>query len=173
MEHGVVKVRLMKCSCQGPSRVGKTHVKHLLLGIKLQPRKSTESTGCADNPVQAVSVNKIRGGSHKKWEIVDEKKLLQMLAEEIKLRGEEKLSRPRSVVAPPQEVHRALKTSANISRIEDSQHLVSSAEESPTSLAIKELGELLQHIPDAKGSPEISGHQWMYFIDSGGQPQFQ
>ena len=107
-----------------------------------------------------------------------------MLAEEIKLRGEKKLSHPKSVLTSTQRVHptQPFKSSgevlqekalSNVLKIEDSQQLVSSAEESPKFLVRKELHGLLQCISNAEGSPEISGHRWMYFIDSGGQPQFQ
>ena len=103
---------------------------------------------------------------------------LKCWLKEIKLSGEQKLSQS------TQGVHRAQpstssgkvlqrEASANVSKIEGSPQLVSSAEESPKLLPRKELDGLLQCISHAKGSPEISDQQWMYFIDSGGQPQFQ
>ena len=84
MKEGTVSLRLIKCLCQGPPRVGKTHIKHLLLGKVLV---DSSSTGLGVHPECAfrnISTEKYKADkSRKTWEVMDYNKLMQLIANEM------------------------------------------------------------------------------------------
>ena len=82
MKCGFVKRKISKCLVIGAAGVGKTTIKHLLLGDKL-PEKRV-STGVVEKPIRTVSISKAGrcNGSWVKVESDDE--LMKMIAEAIK-----------------------------------------------------------------------------------------
>ena len=89
LKEGKVSLRIIKCLCHGPARVGKTHLKSLLLGIKIDSH-TTPSTPCVEQAQQVVNIRGVTAGKYcqtsegKSWQLMDEEKLLQLLAEELK-----------------------------------------------------------------------------------------
>ena len=79
-KEGSVSLNIVKCLFQGPPRVGKTHVKSLVLKQKIGQLSS--STGCADHPERAVRTEKY-AGMGEKWEVMDDDKLAEMIAQVI------------------------------------------------------------------------------------------
>ena len=82
MKYGIVERKISKCLVIGAAGVGKTTIKHLLLGDKL-PEKRV-STGVVEKPIRAVSISKAGrcNGSWVKVESYDE--LMKLIAEAIK-----------------------------------------------------------------------------------------
>ena len=131
LKSGRVRLCLSKCLCQGPPRVGKTHLKCLLLSI---PVESSASTSCAE---RSIRYNRYRQIDREKWELMDETLLMNMIANEMKY-----LNREDPALASDLDV--------NDTTISE---LITSA-------------GVLESISHSK-------QKWIYFIDSGGQPQFQ
>ena len=86
IKQGSVDMSIIKCLVLGIAGVGKTHLKRLLLSEKTDGKTGRVSTGLADNPVQAFvgSIKSILAGVDEKdtgnWEVLDEAKLMQVLA---------------------------------------------------------------------------------------------
>ena len=130
-----VRLCLTKCLCQGPPRVGKTHLKCLLLSI---PVKLSASTSCAERSIRAVCYNRYRQIDGEKWELMDETLLMNMIANEMKYLNKEEDPILASDLDVDDTTISELITCAGISQ-----------------------------------SISHSKQKWIYFIDSGGQPQFQ
>ena len=64
----IVNFKIVKCLVQGPARVGKTHVKALILKKKLEEGKSP-STNCVEQAVRAVCTEKF-AGDDESWKVV-------------------------------------------------------------------------------------------------------
>ena len=82
MKNGYVDRKIIKCLIIGAAGVGKTTIKHLLLGK--EPPEKRISTGVLENPVRAVSISKagVHNGS---WCTVEsDEELMKMIAEAIK-----------------------------------------------------------------------------------------
>ena len=135
MKSGRVRLCLTKCLCQGPPRVGKTHLKCLLLSI---PVKSSASTSCAERSIRAVCYNRYRQINGEKWELMDETLLMNMIANEMKYLNKEE----DPILASDLDVD-----DTTISKL----------------ITCTGVSESISH----------SKQKWIYFIDSGGQPQFQ
>ena len=151
--------KIVKCLVQGPARVGKTHVKALILKKKLEEGKSP-STNCVEQAVRAVCTEKF-AGDDESWKVVGAEELMKMLTKEIKHQHEspsipttrKELLAPLPLSVSSDEV--ATVDSTESIEVDDVKHFV------------KELQNL---VTNCKG---IKIHQkWMYFVDSGGQPQF-
>ena len=144
MKEGSIPLHIIKCLLQGPPRVGKTHIKCLLLQ---QTMKQFLSTGCAEHPQRAirnVSTEKFgMGQSEEKWELMDDEMLESLIARAAALLDDLK---DESEIMPTQNISGA----ANdvFLRL---KHKVSS-----------------QSIPGSMQSYQ----DFLYMIDSGGQPQF-
>ena len=82
MRDGYVERKIIKCLVIGAAGVGKTTIKHLLLGER--PPEKRVSTGLLENPIRAVSMLKVVlcNGSWVKVESDDA--LMKMIAEDIK-----------------------------------------------------------------------------------------
>ena len=155
MKEGKVSLRLIKCLCQGPPRVGKTHIKHLLLGKVLV---DSSSTGLAEHPVRAfrnISAEKYKVAESKEtWEVMDDEKLMLLIANEMsQLKIEED---DESDESEPEELDTPTSSHTKEVSVENITQLIKSLmEDNTVTLAA------------------TSDQEWIYFIDSGGQPQFQ
>ena len=82
MKYGIVERKISKCLVIGAAGVGKTTIKHLLLGDKL-PEKRV-STGVVEKPIRAVSISKA-GRCNGSWvKVGSDDELMKMIAEAIK-----------------------------------------------------------------------------------------
>ena len=180
-QEGKVSLHLIKCLCQGPPRVGKTHIKHLLLRKVLV---DSSSTGCVEDPeriLQSISTEKVlegalSTGSHKQpvyslrsatsekykvadtdktWEVMDDEKLTLLMAKEMsemKLEKGDENDEDESIVSK--------KPVEGLIEKGHAETTIQKVKKSPLQNASSQL-------------PATSRQEWIYFIDSGGQPQFQ
>ena len=82
MSNGYVDHKIIKCLIIGAAGVGKTTIKHLLLGK--EPPEKRVSTGVMENPVRAVSISKA-GYHNGSWGTVEsDEELMKMIADAIK-----------------------------------------------------------------------------------------
>ena len=196
-----MSLHLIKCLCQGPPRVGKTHIKHLLLGKILE---DTSSTGCAEHPERAIrSLNILEDTSSseysehaihscspgnvphnvsstsaeqsespfrsfssekfkveengKTWEVMDNDKMTSLIAKKMsQLKQKE------------EEDDEAQSKVSNESTTDDT------IEEGPIEMTV--ITDIKRSLMQDDLSPlpvTSDDEEWIYFIDSGGQPQFQ
>ena len=146
LKSGSVKARISKAIVQGPARAGKTSVKCLVLHHRYT---SNESTSAFESPQIAVNITchvKLDGEVH--WELVDTERMVQKFASEMK-----------SLIAKIVESEEDSSPSPDLleENIFDDEmelrHLVSKAEQLENKLTLYK--------------------EWLYFIDCGGQIQFQ
>ena len=90
LKYGSVEICIHKCLVLGITGVGKTHFKHLLLGLPIQG--SIGSTPLSEHPIQALvgSLNSFscmpsEQGGDGSWSVVDKKQLMAIVAGAIKL----------------------------------------------------------------------------------------
>ena len=158
LKDGSVDLKIIKCLFQGPPRVGKTHLMCLLLQIVVE--KLLKSTGCAEHPRRAVrSIGfGAASGEEEKWEVINDDMLASLIgqaasklnighdqdeSEEKNQSGEDESGEEDK--SREDEVDAVSQVKSKIT----SEHLFSLA---PAHDQFKEL---------------------LYFIDSGGQSQFQ
>ena len=154
MKEGTVSLRLIKCLCQGPPRVGKTHIKHLLLEKVLVDSSSTSFAVHPERAFRNIRTEKYKADKSKKtWEVMDYNKLMQLIANEMSQLKVEK-----------RKIDGNNKTDyVIITKI--------GTLEASTQEVIAKFKSLM---PDNVSThPATSNQEWIYFIDSGGQPQFQ
>ena len=151
LKSGSVKARISKAIVQGPARAGKTSVKCLVLRQRYSCNKSTSAI---ESPQIAVNTGefcvahfgKLDDGVH--WELVDSERMVRKFASEI-----------RSLIASIAESEEDSDPSPELlaEDIFDDEmeliDLVSKAEQLETKLTLHQ--------------------EWLYFIDCGGQIQFQ
>ena len=80
MKEGVINLKIQKCIFQGPPRVGKTHIKCLLLEQQLT---NSLSTKCADQPVRAIrdtTTQRYGGIVGGKWLLMDDEMLTKLVS---------------------------------------------------------------------------------------------
>ena len=192
MKLGSIKMSIIKCLVLGIAGVGKTHLKWLLLSENKGRTVGRVSTGLADNPIQAFvgSVKSIIAGVDEKdqWEILDETKLLQILANACEM---EKLPPPiiaETTKVYPLPVHQEYPTQpvpqeridlkvSVVETVTDGGILEApgtmASESKPCSSSVAEKVDSLfidafKNVADKK----ILNVKLVHFIDSGGQPQF-
>ena len=153
LEDGSVEMQIVKCLVQGPARVGKTHVKALIMKKTLEKDKSP-STNCVEQAVRAICTEKF-AGDDESWKEVNAEELMKMLSEEVVIHQRE---------SPPLQTARQELPASLPSSLE--------VDSNEPEVEVKHFVEELQSlVKNGKGSKM---HQkWIYFVDSGGQPQFQ
>ena len=136
-------MKIVKCLIQGPARVGKTHVKALIMKKKLEEGNSP-STNCVEPAVRAVCTEKF-AEDDESWKEVGAEEMMKLLSEEIKCQKEEMSFGHGNLTEPTSE---EIEAGGEVKILEELQHLISTC-------------------------AGVQMHQkWVYFIDSGGQPQF-
>ena len=191
MRQGFINISEVKCLLVGPAGVGKTCLKYLLLSKP--PPGTRSSTACRDRPVRVIRVGKLG----EEWKEIDANMLAELIAQSIPaLRLGSLASLPshllRKVQQKPESkvaaggqaalVHTP-QSSENESSDDESESLstsessASEEESVPTDPTSRVWQKLLQHLTQhnedkQEGIEDLFSAEWMYFIDSGGQPAF-
>ena len=182
---GAVKTRISKAIVQGPARVGKTSVKSLILS---QPYKSIKSTCCYESPDIAVGGFAVsRYGQQEDeyhWELVDNEAMVEKFASEIRdLMSQQKKENNVESSRNSKEIKELPvddQTTYTADTLDDDLNPLSSfklshpAKESVAAARVGEM-ELIHIVNKAQGKHgKLTFHkEWLYFIDCGGQIQFQ
>ena len=188
MKQGSVKMSIIKCLVLGIAGVGKTHLKRLLLSEGTDGTTARVSTGLADNPVQAFvgSISSILAGVDEddsgKWEVMDEVKLIQVLANAYHVEPLPPAPTPLQLLH--QQQSQVSSSAAGHDMPDNIGHTVATSTYiSPSILVASEGGplpelhtdktenlfiEALKNIAEKK----VLNLKLVHFIDSGGQPQF-
>ena len=185
---------IIKCLVLGIAGVGKTHLKRLLLSEKADGKTGRVSTGLADNPVQAFvgSINSFLAGVDEKdsgnWEVLDEAKLMQVLANACNVDHSTPPSIPIAAIIPShpaahKEPSRSAEDAVSMSEI-NVQSLSSTMHNevpldpppmedngSPAANKVSLFIDAFKNAIDRKKVPNLKV-TLVSFIDSGGQPQF-
>ena len=148
-------MQIMKCLVQGPARVGKTHVKALIMKKKLEEGKSP-STDCVEQAVRAVCTEKFAEDAES-FQEVNAEELMKMLTKEIKHQHE-------SPSSPPRKKHKSTEPSSSVQSHEMPEFTDTDGD---VKLFVEEFQGLLSNCGGVR-----MYQKWIYFVDSGGQPQF-
>ena len=131
---------------QGPPGAGKTCTLNLLLNRPVPPNKSTP---IACRAVKATRVS-CTDGQNIIWEEIDNEKLLEMLADDLCNTDQHQ---PDDSYDDSSEDVAA--TSTNVATINET------------------LEKIVEHLDNPNENPKELSKEWMYIIDSGGQPAYQ
>ena len=144
MKDGSVDLKIIKCLFQGPPRVGKTHLMCLLLQIVVD--KLLNSTGCAEHPrraVRSIGFGAV-SGKEEKWEVINDDVLASLIGQ----------------------------AAAKLNIDHDHQGDKSGEDEVDAVSQVKSKITLeLSTLSASRANQDFK--ELLYFIDSGGQSQFQ
>ena len=168
MEDGVIESRITKAVVQGEARVGKTSTKCMLVAEKYD---SNRSTSCIESPCVAVKCY----GHSGKWERYNEEKMEIAVISEIRSHAKKKKS---IEICPPPESNAqdiAQLETTNKSPSVGAQPITRSTTESATQKEAVRRGKLFlaKCNESIEEDTRLIDQRWLYFIDSGGQMQFQ
>ena len=193
---GSVETSITKVVVQGPARAGKTSVKCLILS---QPYESNVSTGCVESPQIAIgefSMSHYGQLNECHWELVNDEKMIEKFANEVrsliesqdinKIYEDEDADYPVQTQQPPFGTATAIAKKSKVIITKPEYKLPNSSNtssyrislEPPIELpkvkysATRQLSEIVNKA-SAKGIKLTLHKEWLYFIDSGGQIQFQ
>ena len=192
LKDGSVETSITKAVVQGPARAGKTSVKCLILS---HPYESNSSTGCAESPQIAIgefSMSQYGQLKEYRWELVNDEKMIEKFANEVRSLIEEQENSIEDSDYIPALPHLHSVTGDVKKHIFNMKEMASKIPVSPHTLEVSPLVPLepLVQLPKAndnarkqlsefinqastKGVKLTLHKQWLYFIDSGGQIQFQ
>ncbi len=165
MKKGYVRCHMMVVLLIGTAGSGKTHVKCLLLGQNPPPIR--QSTPLAEEPVRAISLSRATLTGSSIWRKVDLDDFERMIVNDFK---------KEHTSEPPQHPYK-----------EDSSHRKGTAfteevimeENAPVDIdkdvsdIQQELQDMVTNARESQESHEQFEVNWVYIIDSGGQPQFE
>ena len=193
---GSVETSITKVVVQGPARSGKTSVKCLILS---QRYESNISTGCVEPPQIAIgefSMSQYGQLNECHWELVNDEKMIEKFANEVrsliesedinKIYEDEDVDCPVLTQQPPFGTATAIAKKSKVIITKPEYKLPYSSNtssyqislEPPIELpkvkysATRQLSEIVNKA-SAKGVKLTLHKEWLYFIDSGGQIQFQ
>ena len=191
---GSVETSITKVVVQGPARSGKTSVKCLILS---QPYESNISTGCVESPQIAIgefSMSQYGQLNEYHWELVNDKKMIEKFANEVRslIENQDIYNEYEDVDYPVPTQQLPLGTGTAIAKkpkvfiSKPESKLPSNGNMASPQVSLEPLVQLPKINDDAtrqlseivnKASAEsikLTLHkEWLYFIDSGGQIQFQ
>ena len=184
MKSGYVESLAIKVIITGAAGSGKSCSKEVILGRK--PPKKRVSTKLAERPVRLDRAQTQKSN----WETVTQEKIKTLLANVIATLESEETEAEATTVpqASPLETNQAPaespppsstddKSSAKQPKLSEESPIVPEKEATPTKvktipLASNTEEELLKLLEQAPTSAPVLRFEWVYFIDSGGQPQF-
>ena len=190
MKFGSVKLSIIKVLVLGIAGVGKTCLKRLLLHLpqNIDGPIGRVSTGLADNPIQALvgSVNSILAsvveGDTGKWEVLDETKLMKVIASAYQVNASPPATPPPAPKMPQVSINEFVLDSTEshshhvpTTSLPNNLHVKTIAleNEHPLDPAIQEIISLMIEVFKSKISDwKELNVKLVHFIDSGGQPQF-
>ena len=155
--------KMVKCLVQGPARVGKTHVKALILKKKMpieEGEENSPSTNAIEKAVRAICTEKFTEDDES-WKEVSAKDLMKMLTIEIKHQHE-------SPSLPPTKKVKISPENPEVAADGSTSESIPMEIEADSDVRIME--ELKSLVAKCEGV-EME-QEWLYFVDSGGQPQF-
>ena len=172
LKDGFVSANIMKILIIGAAGVGKTHLLHLLLNK--QPPTVRHSTPVMERPIQVMQTTL----KHSSLESLTDKELYELLARTVNKTAADSKMKPvdNSVMSPVSNnvgtTKSTLKESVDVHS--NSQNFSHKSKKDHTSYPVlSEVEEkMVPYIAETKGAEPILDVDWMYFIDSGGQPQF-
>ena len=198
MKQGYVESGITVLLLIGAAGSGKTHFKHLILD--LPPPEIRESTPLAEASVRAISLSRIAVGEESmEWCVITPETLRRMVADGIKAEVLVRIGYlPQSTIPQVlsnastiesedvgEQQQSASQTSTDSSEVavggsESKLQILDSFAISTSYSSIASLpekpvhvqSELLELISKSSGSGELFKCNWVYIIDSGGQPQF-
>ena len=183
MEHCFVESFVTKTVVQGEAQVDKSSVKSLLVS---EPYTHETSTNCIEPPCVAV---KCYGQTGNYWEQIDEEEMGIKVIAAVQSGAVQRLSLRKRSSKPTKKVrqHSEGKASKPKSQNEDSQSTDDDSSSSavtpdaPITIelssekdAVVRVREFYEKCKESqKEGTSLHGRRWLYFIDSGGQIQFQ
>lgn len=178
MERGYIEARLTVLLLIGAAGAGKTHAKHVFLGLEPPPLR--RSTPLAEEAIRAMSTLRATvSGSGMVWDPVTLEKLRQMIAEAIKAGESQGYIVPQPELLPCQpateQQHTEIQTTATAHAISSQDPTI--PESSPSEVPSQQLSdeqdeEFIDLVTTSSGSQKLLEVDWVYLIDSGGQPAF-
>ena len=168
MERGFVTSKDLVIVLVGIAGSGKSSFKRVALN--LPPEEIRVSTPLAEAAIRNISISRATLGDSDsiEWEEVDSDKLLEMVADAIKVLPQEQMENPLKSAASPSSSGTPETTATKMKARDQNASQHSEVDED---LDFKD-DPLLQKIMKSKGSRRLFGVQWVYIIDTGGQPQF-
>ena len=145
LKDGSVDLKIIKCLFQGPPRVGKTHLMSLLLQIVVE--KLLNSTGCAEHPrraVRSIGFGAV-SGKEEKWEVINDDVLASLIGQAA--------------------------AKLNIDYYHQGDKSGENEVDAVSQVKSKITSEFLLALSSSQGIQDFK--ELLYFIDSGGQSQFQ
>ena len=168
MEDGVIESRITKAVVQGEARVGKTSTKCMLIAEKYV---SNRSTSCIESPCVAVKCY----GHSGKWERYNEEKMEIAVISEIRSHAKKKKSIEIRPLPESNAQDTAQLETTNKSPSVGAQPVTRITTESATQKEAVRRGKLFlaKCNESIEEETRLIDQRWLYFIDSGGQMQFQ
>ena len=163
---------------------GKTSTKHLILGLPPPPTRSSTSVVEAAKRVQIREIRDLSGmiiqEIKRKWQLVTADNIKKLVVDIIKsLISASQISEEietKSLLLPVSEDPNSLDSghSSQCSVLSESEPMET---ESNSDLFLKHVSDVIKDIQSkvgtqSYGSKKVIGSNWIYFIDSGGQPHF-
>ena len=183
MKDGLVESSVTKTVVQGEARVGKSSVKSLLVS---EPYTDSTSTNVIESPCVAV---RCYGHTGKYWERINEEEMGIKVIAAVQSDAVQSLSFRKKSSKPTEKVRQQFegKASKSKSQNEDSQSTDDDSSSSPVTPdapvtiefssekdAVVRVREFYEKCKESqKEGTSLRGRRWLYFIDSGGQIQFQ
>ena len=179
MKAGYVTVQIKNVLLFGMAGSGKTSVQNLIFG--LPPPEVRSSTPLAEAPkrvIRNISQSKVQAGDGK-WEPVTVEKLEQMLADTIRSIAAEFGDIPDELATKLKRLPENKISAAKTTKVDDTtadEDLSNASFE----MMIADIAGTVQDIvakkvidtSSGRHPREVLGSNWVYFIDSGGQPHF-
>ena len=164
---GIIRLHIIKCGISGPPETGKSHVRALMLGLRRpKQRKSTAIATEADQ----VTTNFDR--------IADKEELIDM-----KKSGSNYSWRALSKASMAKFLANTIHNEDYIKRVTEQTEASSQPRQQPEDISFQNLCQKIildikHQLKSMKGKPKrkrrsFNGIHLLYFVDVGGQPQFQ
>ena len=163
LDEGIVKLHIVKCGISGPPDTGKSRVRALMLGLPCPPQRVSTAMATEADIVttdikriaaeeELIDMKYVKKKNECLWKVVSDDSMARVIANTIHNRDYSKCSQEDR---PPSERHKLHKKN--------------------THKVLKEIKKLLKHM---KGIPKrkrrgLTDIHLLYFVDTGGQPQFQ